>query len=236
MPFCSRLGATLSIVLSVAALSACAKQAQTLYPAEQDPAQILIGSAPVPVRGRSILPQDLIQVTVFEAEELSGAFRVSDAGEIAVPLLGHMAASGHTPRELEQALAAKLRATYMHNPHVTIEIKEEAPRPIYVLGEVTQPGAFPTAGQDGLTLLRAVTIARGLTPRASHKRAYVIRTMPTGDRLQMTVNLEDMLKGRAADMALQANDVVYVPKNTERAVAMGVVDALLRVFTFRAVF
>jgi polysaccharide export outer membrane protein len=236
MAACSRPGAALTIVVSLFFQAACAKQSQTLYPAEQNPTQVLSEGATAPARGRSILPQDLLQVTVFEAEELGGAFRVSDAGEIAVPLVGPINARGRTPRELEQALVAKLRATYMHDPHVTVEVKEEAPRPIYVLGEVAQPGAFSTAGQDGLTLLRAVTIARGLTPRASHKRAFVIRTMGNGDRLQMTVNLEDVLKGRAADMALQANDVVYIPKNTERAVATGVIDALLRVFTFRAVF
>jgi polysaccharide biosynthesis/export protein len=222
--------------LGLAITAACATQSQVLYPSQQDSAPILSGPSRLLALGRGILPQDLLQVTVFEAEELSGAFRVSESGEISVPLLGAVNASGRTPRELEQVLATQLRAKYMHDPHVTIEVKEEAPRPIYVLGEVTQPGAFPTAGQDGMTLLRAVAIARGLTPRASRKHATVVRTLANGDRLQLSVNLEDVLKGRAADLALQANDVVYIPKNTERAVAIGVIDALLRVVTFRTVF
>lgn len=185
---------------------------------------------------RRIAPLDLLQVTVFEVADLTRAVRVSADGDISLPLVGLVRAAGATPRELEKALAEKLR-TYMHEPHVAVVVTESATQPVYVLGEVNEPGAFtPGLSDSGMTLLRAVSLAGGFSRSAANSRTVVIRTGPSGERVQIPVNLDHVLRGAAADFPLVPNDVVYVPKNTERAVALGVVDALLRVVTFRTVF
>lgn len=186
--------------------------------------------------GRRIVPQDLLQVTVYDAPELTRAVRVSEAGDISLPLVGAVRAAGSTPRDLELALTAELR-TYIHEPHVAVEVTEAAHQPVYVLGEVNQPGAFtPGLSDDGITILRAVSLARGFKPSAANRRTVVVRTAVTGERLQIPVDMEAVLRGESPDVPLQPNDVVYVPKNSEKAVALGVVDALLRVVTFRTVF
>lgn len=185
---------------------------------------------------RNIVPGDLLDIVVFDVPELSRAVRVSNDGSVTLPLVGLVAAAGRTPQELEGALKDTLRKTYMRDPHVTVDIKEAALRPIYVVGEVKEPGAFTAMGDTRLTVLRAVALARGFTPAAAQHRAIVIRPQATGDPLQFEVNLEDAVNGRSSDIALQPNDVVYVPTNKQRAIAMGVVDAALRVVTFRTVF
>lgn len=206
------------------------------------PADIPIPSAPDAVTdasalaGRRIVPQDLLQVTVYDAPELTRAVRVSEAGDISLPLVGTVRAAGGTPRDLELTLTAELR-TYIHDPHVAVEVAEAADQPVYVLGEVNQPGAFtPGLSDDRITILRAVSLARGFKPSAANRRTVVVRTTATGERLQIPVDMEAVLRGESADVTLEPNDVVYVPTNTERAVALGVVDALLRVVTFRTVF
>ena len=108
--------------------------------------------------------------------------------------------------------------------------------PVYVLGEVNQPGAFSSSAGDGITVLRALSLARGFSQAAAASRTVVIRSGPGGQREQVPVDLEEMLRGRAPDLALRPNDVLYVPKNSQKAVVAGVVDALLRVVTFRTVF
>lgn len=183
-----------------------------------------------------IVPRDMLQVTVFEAPELSGETRVSETGDIVLPLLGVLRAGGQTPRELEESIAIRLRGTYMHDPHVAVEVTEEATRPVYVLGEVNQPGAFPTSDQAPMTLLRAISVAEGLAPGAARGGTLVIRTTDDGSRIRLPVDIDEVLVGRAPDMVLQPNDVVYVPKSKGRAVALGVIDALVRVVTFRTVF
>lgn len=186
--------------------------------------------------GRTIVPRDLLQVTVFEAPELSGEVRVAETGDISLPLLGLMRAGGATPGELEAALVARLRGTYMHDPHVSVQVKEEAAQPIYVLGEVNQAGAYQTTGNEPMTILRAVSLARGLKPTAASGETVVIRTGPTGERVQLPLDLGEVLGGRAPDVVLEVNDVVYVPTNSGRAITLGLINALVRVVTFRAVF
>lgn len=186
--------------------------------------------------GRAIVARDLLEVTVFEAPELSRLVRVADDGTISLPLLGSIHAAGLTPRAVERALQDTLRRSYMRDPRVLVDVKEAAPQPVYVIGEVNQPGAFVPSGQDRLTVLRAVAVARGAKPTAASGRAIVLRPRAHGEPLQIPVDLNDVVKGKAIDLVLLPNDVVYVPKHTERAVALGVVDALIRVVTFRAVF
>jgi polysaccharide biosynthesis/export protein len=185
---------------------------------------------------RPIASDDVIEITVFEVAELSRTVRVSERGDISLPLLGVVPAAGLTPRELESQLRAQLQGSFMHDPQVTVEVKEIAAPAIYVVGEVNQPGAFVPSGRGGLTVLRAVAMAKGWTPTASPSRAVVIRTVPTGDRLQIQVNMNDIVRGKMDDLVLQGNDVLYIPKNTEKAVALGAVDTLLRLVTFRAAF
>jgi polysaccharide biosynthesis/export protein len=79
-----------------------------------------------------------------------------------MPLIGAVSARGHTPAQLQQAIAAKLRQGYVREPHVAVEV--EAYRPFFILGEVTLPGQYPYVAN--MTVETAVAIAGGYTPRA----------------------------------------------------------------------
>jgi polysaccharide export outer membrane protein len=185
---------------------------------------------------QTIVARDLLDVAVFEAPDLGRVVRVADDGMISLPLLGPIQAAGRTPRELEVALQDTLRRTYMRDPRVSVTVKEPAQRPIYVVGEVHQPGAYVAAGEDRLTVLRAVAVARGAKPSAAQGRAVILRPRADGEPLQIRVNLDDMVRGKAPDLVLVPNDIVYVPKNAQRAVVLGVVDALVRVVAVRRTF
>jgi len=110
--------------------------------------------------------QDLLEINVFEAPELSRSLRVSANGEISMPLVGALQASGLTAREVENSLEAKLRA-YMNDPHVGVLVTGVESHPISVLGAVTQPGVFQVRGPK--TLLEMLSMAQGLTDDAGDK-------------------------------------------------------------------
>ncbi len=116
---------------------------------------------------------DVVRLITVGDDTLTGEFRVSDSGMIALPLLGTVQASGLTP----DALAARVKAALIKGdlytaPSVSVEIT--AYRPIFVLGEVNKPGQYPF--QPGMTMVTAAAVAGGFTYRAIMRYASVVRT------------------------------------------------------------
>src|SRR5688500_9846515 len=107
-------------------------------------------------------PNDLLEITVFEAPELNRSVRVSGSGQISLPLLGEVSASGLTPRELEVALEATLRQRYIRDPHVSVEVSEMQSHAVSVVGAVTKPGVFQI--RESRSLLELIARAGGLAP------------------------------------------------------------------------
>lgn len=143
---------------------------------------------------------DQIRIITYGQDQLTGDFAVSDAGTIAVPLIGTLHVTGLTASELDDEMTQALeRKNLLRNPSVSVEITQY--RPIFVLGEVSHPGQFPY--QPGSTMLSAVASAGGFTYRAVTGYASVVRTEggQTGHATEGRVN---------RDSFLQPGDVVTI--------------------------
>lgn len=115
---------------------------------------------------------DQVRVLTFGEESLSDIFRVNDAGNIALPLLGPVRAQGLTTDELSRSIAAELASRgYIRDASVSVEVVEY--RPVFVLGEVNRPGQYPY--QPGMTVLSVAAVAGGFTYRAVQDQAAVVR-------------------------------------------------------------
>ncbi len=112
---------------------------------------------------------DRLRVVVFGQDGLTNSYVVDVSGDIAMPLIGSVAARGLTTDQLSSRIAGLLRQGYVRDPHVAVEV--EAYRPFFILGEVTQPGQYPYVAN--MTVETAVAIAGGFTPRG-YKREVVI--------------------------------------------------------------
>ena len=108
-------------------------------------------------------PQDLLDINIFEAPELNRSVRVSENGEVSLPLLGGIEVARLTARELENALAGKLRE-FLKDPHVSVMVTAIESHPVSVIGEVNKPGVFQVRGSK--TLLEMLSMAQGLAPDA----------------------------------------------------------------------
>jgi len=97
---------------------------------------------------------------------------VDASGDIAMPLIGSVAARGLTTDELSDRVADLLRHGYVREPHVAVEV--EAYRPFFILGEVTQPGQYPYVAN--MTVETAVAIAGGFGPRGYKKSVIISRS------------------------------------------------------------
>lgn len=105
-------------------------------------------------------PEDLLQISVLEAPDLSRTVRVSADGEISLPLLGSVQAAGLTSRGLQGVLENLLRHTYMKHPQVSVFVKQMRSHPVSVFGAVEKPGVFQIRGPK--TLIEVLSMAQGL--------------------------------------------------------------------------
>jgi polysaccharide export outer membrane protein len=109
---------------------------------------------------------DLISVSVYDAQELTRSVRVEQDGDIWLPLLQEgIKAAGLFPRDLETSIAEALRAgQILVDPIVKVTVAEYHSRPIAVMGAVKKPLTFQAVG--AVTLLDALAKAEGLSADA----------------------------------------------------------------------
>jgi polysaccharide biosynthesis/export protein len=137
-----------------------------------------------------LAPGDMVRIITYGEDPLTGEFRVSDQGSIALPLAGSVKAAGRTPHQLEEAVAVVLKKRGMlTKPSVSVEVSTY--RPIYVLGEVNKPGQYPY--QPGMTIVSAAAVAGGFTYRAVEDYASVVRTADS-DSVEGKVSREGLVQ------------------------------------------
>jgi polysaccharide export outer membrane protein len=109
-------------------------------------------------------PDDLLDVSVFEASEMNCTVRVSTSGDFSFPMLGPVRAAGLTPEQLESVLEELLRRSYIKDPHVRVFVRELHSHSVSVVGAVKMPGVFQIQGAK--PLLEIVSMAQGLSDDA----------------------------------------------------------------------
>jgi polysaccharide export outer membrane protein len=109
-------------------------------------------------------PDDLLNISIFEAPEMNCTVRVSAGGDISLQLLGAVHAADLTPGQLESVLQGLLRGTYMKDPHVGIFIQELQSHSVSVVGAVKMPGVFQIRGTK--TVIEVLSMAQGLADDA----------------------------------------------------------------------
>jgi polysaccharide export outer membrane protein len=96
---------------------------------------------------------------------------------------------------------------------------------IYVVGDVARPGGFPMDHDGQLTILQAVALAQGTNDTAARGSAKLIRTTPQG-RQEIPVDLKKILSAKATDLAMQDNDILFVPSSVAKNTWKGIESAL----------
>ncbi len=69
-----------------------------------------------------------------------------------------------------------------------------------------------------ITVLKILEMAEGPNPTASLHKAKIIRKGENG-RIEIPVDLKDILSGKAPDMTLQAGDILFVPRSSSKSAA-----------------
>lgn len=183
-------------------------------------------------------PEDLLRISIFGQDDLSGEVRVNGQGKISLALVGEVQVAGLSPREIENRLYDLYKGgQFFTNPQIKVLVKEYRHQRVVVSGAVAKPGAYEIIGPR--TLLEILGQAGGLNEKASDV-IHVIRSQSAPERSKaLKVASKDSfapgattividLRRLLGDGSMQLNlpikngDVIYAPF-VENAYVLGAV-------------
>ena len=99
---------------------------------------------------------------------------------------------------------------------------------VYVIGAVNRSGGFPLTERQSMTVLQALALAEGLGRTASAKHAKILRAANgSGPRSEKEIDLREIMEGKAADAALEPEDILFVPNSAAKSASYRALDALV---------
>jgi polysaccharide export outer membrane protein len=139
--------------------------------------------------------------------------RVTPEGTISLPAIGCVPAQGLTLPEFQQELNERYRRL-VEGMEVVPVLAQRAPRFVYVLGEVHNPGRYELLGPT--TSLQAIGLAGSWNVGANLRQIVLLRRDDDWRPLATMLNLDRALHGKdlcpADEIWLSDSDVVLVPK------------------------
>ncbi len=132
---------------------------------------------------------DRISIQVFDEPDLTMEASVGQSGAINYSYLGTLQVAGKSPEQLTDDITNKLRDGYLKNPSVNITVLKY--RSFFVDGEVRRPGSY--GYEPGLTLAKAVSLAGGMTDRASKRKIFLTRDVE-GNKSRTRVGLSQTIE------------------------------------------
>ncbi len=169
-------------------------------------------ATPLP-SGYRLSSGDLIQIQVFQEDELHTTARVGKDGRITFPLLGSVVVGGRTIPETAATLTAALKE-YLVRPQVAVRILEYTKRRFTVLGQVNRPGTFELPEENPLSLLEAIGMAGGYSRIANPSKVTVKRHSPDGKEEVFRLDAKQMAKSRStAPFLIQSGDTLVIDES-----------------------
>jgi polysaccharide export outer membrane protein len=153
------------------------------------------------------------QTVLAAISEAGGLTR--DAGEEII-LIRQLPDGGSTSMRISSAglfVQGDPKLNVVLEPGDVINVPVDKLVPIYVFGQVRNPGALQVRSSSLPTLTQAIAQAGGFTDRANRRKVRIRRKDASGKELEIAVNVRNILKGKVKDVPLQINDTVYVPES-----------------------
>ncbi|MGH9494566.1 MAG: polysaccharide biosynthesis/export family protein, partial [Candidatus Sulfotelmatobacter sp.] len=216
-------------MLSVPALATAQQRANTSpntapseLPAAQTPEQAAVSASGNPgsvakadnaTKGASnesvkLGPGDLIEINVYNVPELASKARVSNAGDVYLPLIDYVHVDGLTQEEAQTVLEKRLSdGGFVRSPHVTIFVDEAASQGVTILGEVGKPGIYPDTADR--KLYEVISQAGGFSQSASKKISIIRRNQAEPIHVELPRNLAD---DTSANVEILPGDTITVPR------------------------
>lgn len=156
---------------------------------------------------------DQVEITFTFASEFDQTTTVQPDGFIALKGQQELYAEGMTISGLREAVR-KAYASIMHDPEVSVVLKD-FDKPFFLAGgQVNHPGKYELRADT--TVTEAVALAGGFNDQARHSQVVLFRRVSDDLVESRVLNVKHMLNTRnlAEDIHLKPGDLIFVPQNT----------------------
>lgn len=155
---------------------------------------------------------DSVDVNFTFSPDFNQTVTVQPDGFVALKGAGTLWVEGFTVPQMQLAVSNAYRS-FLHDPEVTISLKDFDKPYFLASGEVGRPGKYELRGD--LTVGEAVAIAGGFTQQARHSQVVVFRRMSPDVAESHVIDVKRMLDSRDVreDMHLQPGDFIFVPQS-----------------------
>ncbi|MBV8050098.1 MAG: polysaccharide export protein [Acidobacteriaceae bacterium] len=155
---------------------------------------------------------DVVEITFTFSPDFNQVLTIQPDGYLSPKAAAQLYAEGLTVPELQEAVREAYRGD-LHDPEVTVVLKD-FDRPYFVAaGEVGRPGKYELRASTSVT--EAVAIAGGFTARAKHSQVVLFRHISDNTVESHVLNIKALLKSREMreDVQLRSGDLLFVPQN-----------------------
>ena len=154
-------------------------------------------------------PMDVLEVHVWKEPDFSRTLLVRPDGQITMPLIGDIQASGMSTLALKNLIRIKLKR-FLDNPEVTVILVESHSKKFYIIGKVNLPGTYPLI--YNMTVLQALSVAGGLAEWADKDSIRIIRKTG-GKKVILKFDYDKAISGKnlKQNILLKTNDTIIVP-------------------------
>ncbi len=168
---------------------------------------------PIGVSGEyRVGPGDVLDVKVFEVEELSNPAVVSPRGTVSLPLIGEVFVGQKTTLQIEVRLKQLYEINLLQDPQISVSVQEFRSQPVSILGAVERPGVYQLQGRR--RLVEVLAMAGGLTAEVGD--VITISRSPLPARLEPAAGSANQGPGRPCPPDAQAIELKPALESRQR--------------------
>lgn len=153
---------------------------------------------------------DVLKIDVYNNQDLQTTVRVTNNGNIVMPLLGQVMVGGMKISDVADKITRLLADGYIIAPQVNIFIKDYRSKKAVILGHINSPGLVELRGST--TFLEAVSNAGGF--RAEAGDTATIKRISGNKQEVIVVNIKSMVEGGdiSQNITIHDGDTIYIAK------------------------
>jgi Periplasmic protein involved in polysaccharide export len=155
---------------------------------------------------------DTVDLSFIFSPDFNQTLIIQPDGFVSLKGAGSLLLEGLTIPQIQLAVANAYRG-FLHNPEVTVQLKEFDKPYFLASGEVARPGKYELRGD--MTISEAVAVAGGFTQQALHSQVVLFRRVTPELSESHVIDVKKMLNSRnlQEDLHLRPGDFIFVPQS-----------------------